>query len=259
MTFRVGTFNVNSLRSRLPVLERWLPTAGVDVLCVQETKVTDDQFPVAEVEAMGYHAVFAGQKSYNGVAVLSRRAPDESVSGFNDSQEPNADSRLLAVRFGDLWIFNSYVPQGKAIDHPDYQYKKEFLSRLSGLVAARLPGNVLWVGDLNVAPTPLDVTNPTNKKDHVCFIQELRDLYALKTSALVDLLRRFHDGEELYSFFDYRVKNALERNIGWRIDHMLASPALAGLCRNCWIDKEPRGWEKPSDHSPMLADFDLEL
>jgi len=255
---RVATFNVNSIRSRMPILERWLSTACVDVLALQETKVQDADFPIANVEKLGYTAVFRGEKSYNGVAFLSKTEPDEVLHGFNDSLEPLWDTRMIAARFGKLWIANTYVPQGKDISHPDYQAKKEFLRRTAAFVNKFSDEQLLWTGDLNVAPTDLDVTNPGNKQQHVCFVKELRDLFAeLVSPRLTDLLRLFHPDEELYSFFDYRVKNALARNIGWRIDHMLSTSSLAQLCKNCWIDTEPRGWEKPSDHTPMLADFHL--
>lgn len=252
---RISTFNVNSLRSRLPVLERWLPAAGVDVLAVQETKVQDAEFPSESVEKLGYTAVFRGEKSYNGVAILSKKSPDEVIYGFAD--EPKWDTRLIAARFADLWVLNTYVPQGKELTHPDYQAKKEFLRRTAAMIEPLMSEKLLWLGDLNVAPTELDVTNPKNKADHVCFALELRELFAGLSAPLTDLLRVFHAGEAVYSFYDYRVKNALARNIGWRIDHMLATPPLASLCSDCRIDTEPRGWEKPSDHTPMLADFNL--
>lgn len=254
---RIATFNTNSIRSRLPILAEWLPASGVDVLAVQETKVRDEEFPIADIEAMGYKAVFKGEKSYNGVAILSKNEPDEVAFGFSDGLAPAWDTRLALARFGDFWVLNTYVLQGKSIEHADYQAKKEFLRRASALVSQHLGEKLVWVGDLNVAPTEIDVTNPANKKDHVCFVKELRDLFAEATAPLTDVFRKFHEGERLYSFFDYRVKNALDRNIGWRIDHILATPAAAGLCTACWIDTEPRRREKPSDHTPMLADFEL--
>lgn len=255
---RVATFNVNSLRSRLPILERWLPDSGVDLLAIQETKVRDSEFPLEPIERLGYKAVFRGEKSYNGVALLYKREPDEVIHGFSDGLNPLWDTRMLAARFGDLWVLNTYVPQGKDITHPDYQAKKDFLRRTAAFAENHSGEKLLWTGDLNVAPTEMDVTNPANKKNHVCFTQELRDLFQnLCAPNLTDLLRAHHPDQELYSFFDYRVKNALARNIGWRIDHMLATPSLALLCTNCWIDTTPRGWEKPSDHTPVLADFSL--
>ena len=253
---RVSTFNVNSLRSRLPILQRWLPHSGVDVLALQETKVQDEDFPLADVQALGYRAVFRGEKSYNGVALLSRSRPDEVVYGFDDGLSPIWDTRMMMARWGDLWILNTYVPQGKEITHPDYEAKKDFLRRTAALVRRHKDEKLLWLGDLNVAPTELDVTNPANKKNHVCFVKELRDLFAQLCAPLVtDMLRVFHPDEALYSFFDYRVKNALQRGIGWRIDHMLSTAPLTPLCTDCRIDTDPRGWEKPSDHTPMLADF----
>lgn len=255
---RVATFNVNSLRSRLPILERWLPDSGIDVLAIQETKVRDSEFPLEQVSSLGNKAVFRGEKSYNGVAFLSKSEPDEVIYGFLDGQVPLWDTRALAARFGEFWVLNTYVPQGKDISHPDYQAKKDFLRRAAAFCESHSGKKLLWTGDLNVAPTELDVTNPANKKNHVCFTQELRDLFLqLSTPVLTDLLRIHHPDEELYSFFDYRVKNALSRNIGWRIDHMLATQSLASQCTHCWIDTAPRGWEKPSDHTPVLADFSL--
>lgn len=254
---RIATFNVNSVRSRLPVLQRWLPDAAVDILCLQETKAQDSDFPLAEVEDLGYQVAFAGEKSYNGVAIFSSQAADEVVHGFCDGAEPNNETRLIAARFNDLWVINTYVPQGKSIEHDDYQYKRIFLDRVARLMKDHEGRKALWLGDLNVAPTELDVTNPKSKKDHVCFTAELRQQFAAITEPLTDLFRQFHPDEQQFSFYDYRVKGALENNRGWRIDHMLATPELARLCTNCWIDKEPRTWEKPSDHTPVLADFAL--
>ncbi len=255
---RIATFNVNSIRGRLHVLERWLPGAGVDILALQETKARDEDFPQEAVEKLGYKAFFRGEKSYNGVAILCAREPDEIVHGFDDGLEPRWDTRAIAARFGSLWVLDTYVPQGKNIAHSDYAAKKAFLRRAAAFANARADGPLLWLGDLNVAPAEIDVTNPKDKKDHVCFAPDLRELYAaLCAPRLTDLLRQKRPDERLYSFYDYRVKNALARGIGWRVDHMLATPPLAALCEDCRIDTEPRGWEKPSDHTPVIADFRL--
>ena len=253
---RIATFNVNSIRSRMDILKEWLPASGVDALAVQETKVRDEEFPTAEIEQAGYSVVYRGEKSYNGVAIISKAAPDEVIHGFTDGLEPLWDTRLIAARFNDIWLLNTYVPQGKSIEHADYTAKKEFLRRTAAFVEKHIEEKLVWVGDLNVAPTEIDVTNPSSKKDHVCFVKELRDLFTELTSPLTDCFRKHHEGERLYSFFDYRVKNAVDRNIGWRIDHILATPSLASRCTACWIDLEPRKREKPSDHTPMLADFE---
>ena len=251
---RIATFNVNSIRSRLPVLSEWLKSQNPDVLCLQETKCTDDVFPLEEVKNMGYEACFKGQKSYNGVAILSKKAADEVRVGFDDGIEPLCESRLIAARFGSLWVVNSYVPQGKSIDHADYLFKQDFLRRAVDLVK-NLGPQVIWVGDFNVAPTELDVANPKTKKDHVCFHAPLRELFTTLTADLVDLFRTKNEGKEIYSFFDYRVKDALDRNLGWRIDHIMATPDVAKACESCFVDHEPRRAEKPSDHTPVVADF----
>ena len=256
---RLATFNVNSVRSRLPILERWLPDSGVDLLFLQETKATDADFPAAAFEPLGYAVRFCGEKSYNGVAVAARDASAlEDVSfGFGDGEEPGFPTRVCRLRWGDLTVLNTYVPQGKAIDHPDYGVKKRFLERVRAVVERERARPFAWVGDLNVAPTETDVTNPANKKDHVCFHTDIRAKFADTAEGLTDVLRRFRPEPGEYTFFDYRVKDSLERNIGWRIDHILASPPLAERALGCFVDRSPRGWEKPSDHTPLVADFSL--
>ena len=248
---RVATFNVNSVRSRLPILERWLP--GVDLLFLQETKVVDADFPVEPFAAMGYRALFRGEKSYNGVAALVRGDLDvEAAFGFGDGEEPDFPTRVMTLRMGGLTVLNTYVPQGKDIAHPDFQVKKAFLERVRRVVEREMDTPFVWVGDLNVAPTEADVTNPKDKKDHVCFCQEIRDGFERARAGLMDLLRAFHPEPGVYTFFDYRVKDALGRNIGWRIDHALAAPSLARRVTDCFADREPRGWERPSDHTPLV-------
>ena len=259
---RVATFNVNSVRSRMPILERWLAGASVDLLFLQETKVVDADFPVADFEAMGYNAYFCGEKSYNGVAVVSR-VPVEVRFGFLDFIEPGFSTRVAYAKTtgaGPLSILNTYVPQGKEITHPDYEVKKKFLERVRAFFDREVEKRALfaWVGDLNVAPTEIDVTSPQNKRDHVCFHTEIREKFDWVVSwGLHDILRRFHPEAGEFTFFDYRVKDALTKNIGWRVDHILATEALAERCADCHIDRLPRGWEKPSDHTPLVADFEV--
>ena len=241
----VATFNVNSVRSRLPILERWLGENPVDILALQETKVVDDDF--------------RGQKSYSGVALASRIAPDDVFYGFDDGLEPDDGPRLVGARFGDVTVVNTYVPQGKSLDHPDFEYKKLFLRRLTALFDATLSegSHLIWLGDLNVAPTEADVTNPSKKGDHVCFHPSIREAFAsVIDGRFVDVFRKHRPEEGHYSFWDYRVKNALDRNIGWRIDHILASADLASTSVDAFVDREPRGWERPSDHTVVVARFD---
>lgn len=258
--FKVATFNVNSVKSRIPILQRWLFKNPVDVLCLQETKVQDPDFPVGAFEEMGYHVVFSGQKAYNGVAIASLEPPEDVVFGFGDGLEPDDRSRLARVRFGNLHIINSYVPQGKSIDHPDYAYKMRFFERILNLLERNYKDSdlLLWTGDLNVAPTEIDVTHPENKRDHVCFHIDVRKaLEEVMSWGLVDVFRKHHPDAVDFTFFDYRVKGALERNIGWRIDHLLATKPLADRSIDAYIDKEPRAWERPSDHTVLVGIFDL--
>jgi exodeoxyribonuclease-3 len=257
----IATFNVNSVRSRIPILERWLPASGVDVLCLQETKTVDETFPAAFFESLGYDVAFRGEKSYNGVAIASSRPLEDVHFGFEDGEEPSAETRLIRASVNGVNIVNTYVPQGKAIDHPDYRYKLRFLRRLSALFGREYDkdGLLVWLGDLNVAPTDMDVTHPERKKDHVCFHEDLKTLFEeVKGWGLSDLFRKYRPGEGEFSFWDYRVKNALERNIGWRIDHMLTTKSLEEKSVDCYVDREPRSWEKPSDHTPMVARFRLD-
>jgi exodeoxyribonuclease-3 len=261
-TLRIATFNVNSVRSRMPVLERWLLSlkkadTPVDLLFLQETKATDADFPAADFEALGYTPYFCGEKSYNGVAVVAQ-VPVEVRFGFQDGEEPDFSTRVAYAKTPEAAVLNTYVPQGKEITHSDYGVKKRFLERVRGFFDREIGENTAfaWVGDLNVAPTEIDVTNPQNKKDHVCFHREIRDKFDWVVSwGLVDIFRVFHPEEGEYTFFDYRVKDALTRNIGWRIDHILASETLAQKALSCFVDRDLRSWEKPSDHTPLVADF----
>jgi exodeoxyribonuclease-3 len=254
---RIATFNVNSVRSRLPILERWLAGSPVDLLFLQETKVVDADFPADAFKVMGYEAYFCGEKSYNGVAVVSR-IPVEVRFGFRDMIEPDFPTRVAHARVNGLSILNTYVPQGKEITHPDYEVKKAFLERVRAFFDREAGALFAWVGDMNVAPTDIDVTSPQNKKDHVCFHGEIREKFNHVVSwGLHDVLRRFHPEPGEFTFFDYRVKDALARNIGWRVDHILATESLAKKAVDCHIDRLPRGWEKPSDHTPVVAVFEV--
>ncbi|NCC95766.1 MAG: exodeoxyribonuclease III [Synergistales bacterium] len=261
MKWTVATFNVNSVRSRLPILERWLNDndSKPDVLCLQETKTQDETFPVQTFVDMGYRVSFRGQKSYNGVAIASLKEPDEVLFGLGGDGQ--FDTRAISARFGSIWVVNTYVPQGKSIDHDDYSVKQSFLL-LTGAMISRMiqdGGEVVWVGDMNVAPDEMDVTNPKTKSNHVCFHSVIREVFDQARSGLVDVFRKHRPDPGEFSFWDYRVKDALERNIGWRIDHILASPSLAERSSDSWVDREPRSWEKPSDHTAVLASFEGEL
>ena len=256
----IATFNVNSIRSRMHILKRWLHDSRVDILCLQETKVKNEDFPVEDLAELGYKTAYSGEKGYNGVAVASLVPPDEIRFGLGDGEEPDGSTRMGHARFGNLNIINLYIPQGKSTDHPDYPMKLRFFERLVKYLDGNFsPGDKLViVGDLNVAPTDMDVTSPEKKRDHVCFHEDVKKAFSnLLDWGLVDVFRKHRPGEGEFSFWDYRVKNSLERNIGWRIDHVLATPQVAESSKKAWVDRGPRSWEKPSDHAPVVAAFDL--
>ncbi len=255
---RIATFNCNSIRSRLDIVCEWLCAHRPDILALQETKVIDNLFPVEPLRAAGYHVAFRGMKAYNGVAILSREAPDDVQFGLSDGG-PDDDARLMYARFRSLHIVNSYVPQGRAIDHPMFRYKVEWFARLRRWIDARFTPreSVLWLGDLNVAAEPMDVSNPERREKHVCFHADVRRAFvACRAWGFEDVFRQFHPEPGHYSFFDYRKPFSPERKEGWRIDYLLASPPLVKHARACWIDPAPRSAERPSDHVPVVADFE---
>jgi len=259
-TIEIATFNVNSVRSRLPILSRWLSENPVDVLAIQETKVIDDLFPVDFFHDLGYQVYYRGEKAYNGVAIATRIEPTDIQLGFHDGEEPLADTRLIIIHTPSFSLLNTYIPQGKSIEHPDYQYKIRFFQRIHHWLKNGFSpqDHLVWVGDMNVAPSAIDVANPEEKKNHVCFHQDIRDVYHETIQwGFVDLFRQFHTQPGEYSFWDYRERNSFRLNIGWRLDHILCSPAIVNYAVDCYIDKEPRGWEKPSDHTPVIARFQL--
>lgn len=255
---KIATYNVNSIRSRMDALRVWAAAHQPDLLCIQETKATDADFPKADVEAMGYSAVFRGEPKYNGVAILHRHPPDDVRFGFDDGG-PADESRLVSARWGRWTVVNTYVPQGREITHEMYRYKLEWYARLRRWFEQHAdPANpVVWVGDLNVAATPDDVHSPEKYADHVCFHRDVRAAFAeCRGWGFEDLFRRFHPEPGRYSFFDYRTPRAVDRNIGWRLDYILVTPAAARVARACDIDLAPRRSERPSDHTVVYADFD---
>ena len=256
---RIVTFNANSIRARLDATLTWMQANQPDVLCIQETKVTDEDFPLEPFQAAGYHVAFRGQKSYNGVAVVSRAVPDEVTFGFDDGG-PADDTRLSYTRFGSVHVINTYVPQGREIDHEMYQYKIEWLGRLKAYFDRRVSTRkkVVWLGDLNVAPEPMDIHNSEKQAKHVCYHVDVREAFADTVSwGFKDVFRKHHPEPGQFSFFDYRTPNAAKRGMGWRIDHILATPPMAKTSVDAFIDVDPRLLPKPSDHTFMVADFDV--
>jgi len=258
--FKAGTFNVNSIRSRMPAVLSWLEKEKPDVLCLQETKVEDGQFPEAAFRDAGYHVVYRGGKSYNGVAVASLSPPLDVSYGFDDGG-PADGNRLIRAAFPAMTVVNCYVPQGKDREHPDFAYKIEWFDRLRSFLDSRDNPEtpLLLCGDLNVAREEIDVHDPRRLRGHVDFTPEVWEAFdRLCAWGLEDVFRRHHPGKaKEYTFFDYRVRGALERGLGWRVDHILATAPLAARSTGAWIDLAPRRAEKPSDHTVLVAEFDV--
>ncbi|MBW2038033.1 MAG: exodeoxyribonuclease III [Deltaproteobacteria bacterium] len=259
-TFKIATYNVNSVRSRLHIIIPWLQRNRPTVFCMQETKVEDEKFPAKEFNDIGYYVAFRGQKRYNGVALASLEKPQEISFGLDDGGPADGD-RLIQGIFSGITVVNTYVPQGYDRNSPQFKYKLQWFKRLRDFFARHCSHEepLSWCGDLNVAPEEIDVHNPKRLLGHVCFTPEVWDSFALvKSWGFVDVFRRHHPGEPgQYTFFDYRVPKAVERGLGWRVDHILASPSLADRSIDCYIDMRPRLAEKPSDHTILVAEFEV--
>ncbi len=254
---KLATWNVNSLGVRLPHVSAWLDARAPDLLAVQETKLVDAKFPTAELQALGYHSAYSGQKTYNGVAVIARqsvKALETGIPGFPDEQR-----RVLAVQYGDLKVINLYVPNGQSVGSEKFAYKLAWLAALRDWLAReqRKHGRLIVLGDFNIAPEDRDVYDPAAWAGQVHVSEpERRALAGLHELGLVDVFRRFEQPADAYSWWDYRA-GAFRRGHGLRIDLILASSSIAEHCVACEVDREPRRAERPSDHAPVLATFDI--
>lgn len=252
----VATWNVNSIRMRMERLQRWLEQRKPDILCLQETKVVNEDFPVEPFQALGYQCYVHGQKSYNGVAILARMAAENLVKGLPD-EGADAHCRLVAGSFGGVRIINVYAPNGGEVGSDKYAYKLDWYRRLRKLLDSALTprDKVLLCGDFNVAPEDRDVWDPEKWRGQILFSEpEKEALKNLVDWGLTDALRMHHQESGLYTWWDYR-EGAFHRGWGVRIDHILVSPPLAQICSAIEIDREERKGEKPSDHAPVLASF----
>jgi exodeoxyribonuclease III len=250
---KLATWNVNSLSVRLPQLLDWLAAHGPDVVCLQETKLTDDKFPLAALEAAGYGAVFLGQKTYNGVALLSREPVQEVVRNLPTMADPQA--RVVSATVSGVRVVGAYMPNGQAPGSEKFAYKMQWLSALHTWLAdeiKRYPALVL-LGDFNIAPEDADVHDPVLWQDQIhCSAPERAHFQALLALGLVDAFRLFEQAPKSWSWWDYR-NLALRKNQGLRIDHILVSTQLSARVSSCSIDKGPRKNERPSDHAPVWA------
>lgn len=258
--FTVATFNVNSINARLPVVRKWLEEDPVDVVCLQEIKCEEEKFPFGAFQELGYEVCVRGQKSYNGVAILSRHP-------FNRVIRPEVhfcrthEARILAARTAGVWVVNTYIPQGRELEHSEFSYKLAFLEGMGSYLLEEgfADERMIWAGDLNVAMDERDVHDPARLWGHVCYNAEVQERLRGATQGMVDVFRKHIPEGSVYTFWDYRVRNALQRNIGWRIDHLFASPGLAQKSRTARVQTELRAMEKPSDHTAVVAEFDLRV
>ncbi len=255
---KLATYNVNGINGRLAVLLRWLAEAQPDVVCLQELKASAEKFPEAAIKEAGYAAIWHGQKSWNGVAILSRcGAPVETRRGLPDDPDPG-QSRYLEAAVNGVLVGCLYVPNGNPRPGPKFDYKLAWLEACEAhartLLASGAP--VVLAGDYNIIPTDRDVYKPERWVDDALFVSDVRDAYArLLKQGWTDALRTLQPDETIYTFWDY-FRNAWGRNAGLRIDHMLLSPAIAPKLREAGVDRDVRGWEKTSDHAPVWIDLE---
>lgn len=261
---KITTWNVNSLNVRLPHVLDWLSTNPVDALALQETKMTNDKFPVADIEAAGFKVIYNGQKTYNGVAIISPHEMTDvrmDIPDFEDEQK-----RVIAATINGVHVIDCYVPNGQSVGSDKYEYKLGWLEALNAYVKAAMQKHekLIVVGDYNIAPNTEDTHDPDQWEGNIlCSPRERAALQNLIKLGLTDTWSRFDHGDssdadnkERFTWWDYRAAG-FRRNLGLRIDHLLASATLNALCTDCRVDLEPRRWERPSDHAPVTAVFDL--
>ena len=252
---KIATWNVNSLRVRLPHVLDWLAAERPDVVALQETKLADDLFPIEAVAEAGYRAVFSGQKTYNGVAIFARAEPLDPVCDLPGLEDPAR--RLLAATVGDLRIVSVYVPNGQSVGTEKYAYKLRWLDRLGTFLGEELGRHAKTVvlGDFNVAPEDRDVHDPEAWRGRILFSEPEKEAFrTLLAAGFRDAFRLFEQPAGEYSWWDYRV-GAFRRNLGLRIDHILVSEALVPACRACRVDRAPRALDRPSDHAPVVLEI----
>lgn len=250
---KIATWNVNSLKVRLPHLLDWLATEQPDALCLQELKCEDQAFPLDAINAAGYQAVFTGQKTYNGVAILSRlsaEAVQKNIPGFDDPQR-----RVVAANIGEVRVISAYFPNGQAVGSEKFAYKLDWLKALTVWLQEELQKypKLVLAGDFNIAPEDRDAHPDWKEEIHVS-VPEREAFQALLGLGLHDAFRLFEQAEKSFSWWDYRMM-AFRRNFGLRIDHLLVSAPLVPAARRCWVDKAPRKLERPSDHAPVIVEF----
>ncbi len=258
--FKVATYNANSIRTRLDQILAWLERERPDVLCVQEIKVQDDEFPADPIRDAGYHVIYRGQKAYAGVAMLTREEPQDVAYGLKDGGDPD-EARLIRAVVGGIPVVNTYVPQGRDPESDQFQYKLAWLGRLRVWFERHYDPDkpLLWMGDFNVATEDIDIYDPVRLRGHVDFHPAAQAaLEHVRRWGFVDVFRVHHPDEPgHYTYWDYRARAAIERGVGWRIDHIWATMPLAAKSVNAWIDVEARKAERPSDHTFLVAECEI--
>ncbi len=254
---KIATWNVNSLNVRLPHVLEWLAVANPDVLVLQEIKQVTDAFAADSFAEAGYKALASGQKTYNGVAIISRAAITDVVTDFPGFDDPQR--RILAATIDGVRVVNLYIPNGHSVGSEKYEYKLAWLAALHNFLKNELAvhDKVVVLGDFNIAPDDRDVHDPEKwGEDILCSPAERKALQGMVDLGLSDVFRQFDQAEKTFSWWDYRAAG-FRRNAGLRIDLILASEMLAGACKASYVDREPRTWERPSDHTPVIAEFAL--
>lgn len=250
---KLAAWNVNSLNVRLPHVLEWLRAQKPEALCLQELKLEDAKFPLAAFEELGYNAVFEGQKTYNGVAILSRSRPEDVLKGMPGYVDEH--KRVISATVDGVRVVCVYIPNGQSVGSDKYQYKLAWLDQLAGFMQSQIAeyGDVALLGDYNIAPEDRDVHDPKVWEGQVlCSEPERAAFRRLEALGLKDSFRLFEQPDKSFSWWDYRM-NAFKRNLGLRIDHILMTSTVAAQCRSAAIDVEPRKLERPSDHAPVVA------
>jgi exodeoxyribonuclease-3 len=253
---KIATWNVNSMNVRLPHVVEWLQSHEPDVLVLQEIKQLTEKFPTEALQEIGYHSIASGQKTYNGVAVISKNPATDPVTDFPDLDDPQR--RILASTVDDIRIVDLYIPNGSEVGSEKYEYKLNWLKSLRNFLEAEMQRheNVVVLGDFNIAPADADVYDPEKWGDAIlCSPLERQALGELFELGLTDVFRKFEHPEGTFSWWDYRAAG-FRRNAGLRIDLILTSDSMTERCKASYVDKEPRAWERPSDHAPVIAEFD---
>ncbi len=255
---RIATYNINGIRARLPVLLRWLEETAPDVACLQELKAPTENFPEQDLLDAGYHAIWHGQKSWNGVAILSRHGKPEEICRALPGDPEDLHSRYIEAMIGDIHLSCLYLPNGNPSPGPKYDYKLRWMERLTAHAAELMASGkpVILTGDYNVIPTGKDVYKPERWVNDALFREETREAYnKIIAQGWTDAIRKLHPDETIYTFWDF-FRDAYGRNAGLRIDHFLLSPQIEPRLMAAGVDRHVRGWEKTSDHAPVWIELD---